>query len=230
MLLRWSSTAAGAFVAAALLTGCSSESQDYRALDSQDKAAADAAAHEDHGHGEKGPHGGDIVEFGDHSLHAEVVVDEEKNVLDIYILGADGKTEQTIDAKELKLSFAHGDKSEDFLVAAPADAAGPVSKFSVTSEELVEELHEHEHATLSFTAGGKEYSGTVHHHHDHGHEGHAHGDAEKKADAAAPAADSKPAEAAPEAKAEEKPADAPAEKPAAEAEKPGAEKPVDAAK
>ena len=49
------------------------------------------------------------------------------------------------------------------------------SKFSITSEDLSQELHHHaEGAALQFMADGIAYTGTVVHDHDHGH-GEEHG-------------------------------------------------------
>ena len=40
----------------------------------------------DHGHSEKGPHGGGIVELGDEEYHAEIVVDHDTESVAVYVL------------------------------------------------------------------------------------------------------------------------------------------------
>ncbi len=125
---------------------------------------------EDHGHGQKGPNGGEIVELGDEDFHAEVVLDEKKGEMSIYILGRDAKTAKPIEATELVLSFKHGDKSEDFKLVATkqeGDAEGQASLFSITDPKLMDELHEHaeDGATLAFAVGEKKLSGVIKHSH-----------------------------------------------------------------
>ena len=159
------------------LLGCADSGGDYQEVTPEAaKAAADSHDH-DHAHAH-GPNGGDLVELGDHSIHAEVVFDEGSGKLDVYLLGEDAKTAHPVALTELTLSFAHGDESEDFkLAAAPLDgeAEGQSSRFSVTDKEIAEEFHEHtDGAHLQFSIDGKEYKGEVHHHHDHA--GHDHGD------------------------------------------------------
>ena len=163
------------------LLGCAESGSDYQDVTPE---AAKAAAESHEHHHAHGPNGGDLVELGDHSIHAEVVFDEEHGKLDVYLLGEDAETAHPVALTELTLSFAHGDETEDFtLTAAPLDgeAEGQSSRFSVTDEEIAEEFHEHtDGAHLHFELDGKEYAGEVHHHHGHDHgdhsDGHDHGD------------------------------------------------------
>ena len=125
---------------------------------------------EDHGHGQKGPNGGEIVELGDEDFHAEVVLNEKKGELSIYILGSDAKTAKPIEATELVLSFKHGDKSEDFKLLATkqeGDAEGQASLFFTADPKLLDELHEHaeDGAALTFTVGEKKLAGVIKHSH-----------------------------------------------------------------
>lgn len=188
----------------ALAAGCADSGGDYQEVTPE---AAKAAA-EDHSHAH-GPNGGDVVELGDHSIHAEVVFDEGAGQLDVYLLGEDVSTAHPVALPELTLSFSHGDTSEDFALAAkPLDGEpeGQSSRFSITDAELADEFHEHgEGAELHFTVDGKEYRGTVHHYHDHGDHGHAddghgHGDDAHGKDASAEAGESN--ESQPEAASE----------------------------
>ncbi len=159
------------------LLGCADSGGNYQEVTPE--AAKAAADSHDHGHAHAhGPNGGDLVELGDHSIHAEVVFDEGSGKLDVYLLGEDAKTAHPVDLTEITLSFAHGDETEDFkLTAAPleGEAESQSSRFTITDKEIAEEFHEHtDGAYLHFSISGKEYKGEVHHHHDHS--GHAHGD------------------------------------------------------
>jgi hypothetical protein len=161
---------------AVILTGCAGGDSKFTEV-GHDESEVGHDDHSAHGHGSHGPNGGDIVEVGSSEFHAEVVVDEDEHRIDVFILGPDAKTARPIGASEISISFKHGDEVEEFKLAASAlegEVEGQASKFSITDEELFEELHEHsEGATLSFAAGGESLSGTVTHSHDHGDE---HGD------------------------------------------------------
>lgn len=165
---------------AMILTGCTNNDSGFTEV-SHDESEVGHGDHSGHDHGAHGPNGGDIVEVGNAEFHAEVVVDEDEHRIDVFILGSDVKTAKPIAASEIAISFKHGEEVEEFkLAASPLDgeAEGQASKFSITDEELFEELHEHsEGATLTFADGDQTLTGTVKHSHDHGHEhGHAHGD------------------------------------------------------
>jgi len=194
-----------AFLLCLSLVGCTQEDA-YRVPTVEEAEAPVHDDHSGHDHHAHGPHGGSIVELGTHDIHAEAVLDEDESRLDIYILGSDTKTAQAIDATSLTLSFKHGDLSEDFeLKAAPqdGDAAGTASKFSITSEDLSQELHHHkEGAALQFMADGIAYTGTVVHDEEHGHGEHGHEDGKDSDDGHEhPAAteEPEPAESAPPA-------------------------------
>lgn len=177
MLFRRSFELALSTAFALVLSGCTDSNSEFTEV-GHDESEVAHHDHGDHGHGHHGPNGGEIVEVGNEEFHAEVVIDEETHRVDVYILGSDAATAKPIEASEVSISFKHGDEVEEFKLAAAAldgEPEGQSSKFSLMSEELFEELHEHsEGATLSFTAGGDSLSGTVTHSHDHDH-GHEHG-------------------------------------------------------
>lgn len=177
MLFRRSFELALSAAFALVLAGCTSGDSEFTEV-SHDEPEVAHDHHGDHGHGHHGPNGGEIVEVGNEEFHAEVVVDEESHQVDVYILGSDASTAKPIEASEISISFRHGDEVEEFKLAAAAldgEPEGQSSRFTLSSDELFDELHEHsEGATLSFSAGGETLSGTVTHSHDHDH-GHAHG-------------------------------------------------------
>lgn len=182
MLFRRSCELALIAAFAMIVTGCTSGDSEFTEV-SHDESEVGHEDHNGHGHGAHGPNGGDIVEVGNEEFHAEVVVDEEEHRIDVFILGSDAKTAKPIAASEISINFKHGDEIEEFKLAASAldgEAEGQASKFTITDEELFEELHEHpEGATLNFSDGDQALTGTVIHSHDHGHGGsHGHGDAD----------------------------------------------------
>ncbi len=159
------------------LAGCGGDKGgEYRVFDKGNDTAPDAEhgnAHtHDHGHGH-GPHEGDLIELGEEEFHAEVVVDEEKYKLTLYLLGADAKTAVAIEAKELTLEMPGKDAPVKYaLTAGPVDADGKVSQFEITSEALIDAFHEDSKAVGKFkvSIGGKEFTGEIKHSHDHDHD------------------------------------------------------------
>lgn len=148
--------------------GCGGDKKgdEYKQFTPHDVKTAPA---DDHGHGSGGPHGGDIVELGDEEFHAEVVVTHgDKDEIAVHVLGGDAKTAKPIEATEIVLSFKHGDKVEEFKLAATkqdGDADGKASLFKIASEEAMEELHEHGEGTLTIKVGDKTLTGKVKHAH-----------------------------------------------------------------
>src|SRR6478736_2577996 len=80
-------------IAALLSLGCTTEpKKDGGKKDDHDNK------HEKH---EKGPHKGDIVDFG--KYHAELVFERDKKSVTVYILGSDEKTATAVKAEDLTI-------------------------------------------------------------------------------------------------------------------------------
>ena len=146
-----------------------------------------AAPLPDHEHGEKGPHGGGIVELGDEEYHAEIVIDHDSHAVAVYVLGKDAKTAEQVAATEI--SVAPEGKTALTLKAAPqkTDGGGKSSKFEIVDHDTVHELMEAGflHGELRITIKDKPYIGHIDYHLDGGsHDDHDHD--EKKADDKSP--------------------------------------------
>lgn len=132
--------------------------------------------HDDHDHPSEGPHHGVLVELGSEEYHAEVVHDDASGAVTVYLLDSSAKKPVTSDTKEITINLKHGDKPEQFKLAAQpqdGDAAGQSSRFAITDKELAEHLHEAAtQPRLSLTVGGQPYSGAIPHesHGDHDHD------------------------------------------------------------
>lgn len=171
------------------LSGCGGQQGgEYRSFDAKKDTSHDAEhghvhAH-DHGHGH-GPHEGDLIELGEEEYHAEVVFDEEKHKVILYLLGADAKSAVPIEAKELTLEMPGKDAPVSHtLAAAPqeGDGEGKSSRFEITSEDLIEAFHHDPKSVGKFkvSIGGKDFTGEIKHDHDHEHDhDHKHDDAKK---------------------------------------------------
>lgn len=101
------------------------------------------------GHPSKGPNGGAIFEFaggGGHDYHGEVVHDDDKETVTIYILDESGKKNVPIDAKEIVVNFkAHDKQYQAKLKAMPMEGEkeGMSSRFVTGKDHDSEELVEH---------------------------------------------------------------------------------------
>ena len=138
-----------------------------------------APAHDhahDHAHGEHGPHGGDLIELGKGTYHAELCHSQRGNLVTVYLL--DAKAKQTVSAplKELTLNFVVKRKPVQYKLAAKplkSDADGQSSRFSTADAALFRLIADSPelHGRMSVTISGKQYVGIIHHHaHDHQHD------------------------------------------------------------
>lgn len=138
------------------------------------RAADEKGKKEDHDHPEKGPHKGALIEIGKEEYHAEIVHNDEKQTVTIYILDSTAKKAVPIEGKEILINVKHGKKVEQFKLASSpekGEASGTSSRFTVKNKELCEHLDEEDvDARLSLKIKGKSYSAKIAHDHDHDHE------------------------------------------------------------
>lgn len=141
---------------------------------SGDKAApAEAhseAGHDEHSHAAAGPHGGDLIGLGDEEYHAELVHDEAAGTVTLYVLDSAAKASVPIEATEVTINLTHEGQGEQLKLVASTDQGDPTgksSRFVLSDTKLAEHLH-HEDAKpqLVITIDGKQFRGTVEHHHD----------------------------------------------------------------
>ncbi len=163
------------FVTAIL--GCNSDDSETKEFDLK-KSKEIAKKHEEE-HAHKAPHGGELVELGDHEYNAEFVVNHDEHKLTVYVLDAHAENAVAIEQKEIVLSAVINDKEADFKLAAVDSGDGQnakASQFEIVDEELVHYLDEEDaDADFSLKIGDKEYSGEFGHHHDEDGE-HKHGE------------------------------------------------------
>ena len=141
-----------------------------------DHAHEEGHAHEDHDHEALGPHGGAIIELGEH--HAELVHDDAAGTVSVYILDGAMKENVPVDAAEATINVTVDGKGDQFKLAAlpePGDPQGKSSRF-VSSDATVGKALDLEGAAAVFvvTIDGTQVRGDIEHHHeDHDHD-HAH--------------------------------------------------------
>jgi hypothetical protein len=128
-------------------------------------------------HPTQGPHQGELLEIGKEEYHAELLVDESKKQLLIYLLEKDGKSSVAIDAPFVMINFlAAGKPVQIELKSIPqeVDPKGSSSCFGVVSPELITALHAAKpEPKLSVRIRNKAYVIKIVHKHDHAGHNHA---------------------------------------------------------
>ncbi len=130
-----------------------------------------------HAHPTQGPHQGELLEIGKEEYHAELLVDEKKKQILIYLLEKDGKSSVAIEEPFVMVNFlAAGKPVQIELKSIPqeADPKGSSSCFGAVSPELMTALHAAKpEPKLSVRIRNKAYVTKVVHKHDHSGHNHA---------------------------------------------------------
>lgn len=174
---KWMTTAGGLLLAVAFAAGCN-QNASGPAVPPADSGEGHAD-HAEHAHPTKGPRGGDLIELGNETYHAELVHDEKAGTVTIHILDANAVAAMPIGATELTINLKHQGQAEQHKLAASPDANDPPgksSRFVSTDPELGNDLeHEGAEPQLVVTINGKQYRGKIEHgDHDHDGGGHKH--------------------------------------------------------
>jgi hypothetical protein len=135
----------------------------------------DHGDHEGHDHGDHaahGPHGGELLEVGEHLAHVELIHDQTAKTVTLHMLGADAKTALTLEEAP-KLNLMIGGE------AVQVATEGSGSEFKAMHEAFAGEPE----GKIALKFEGKMYQVELAHaHHDHDdhaedhddHEGHEH--------------------------------------------------------
>ena len=141
------------------LVGCSSQSAPPLA----------EAEHDEHAHESGGPHGGAIVELGEH--HAEVVHDDAAGTVTVYILDGAATTNVPVDAKEAVINITREGLGKQFnLSVSPIEGEpeGWSSRFVSSDADLAKELdNESAAAVFVVSIDGQQHRGMIEHDHEH---------------------------------------------------------------
>jgi hypothetical protein len=166
-MIRFSLVTGLVFGLAFGVSGCNSQ-KDYKTADAIKQAPPLAEHGHDHGHAEKGPHGGSLVELGDEEYHAEVVVDADADSLLVYLLGKDAKTAVPVAAPEVSVALAGKDPVTLKASAQPDDGEGKASKFTIVDRDFVHKIMDEGvmHGDLRITIEDKPYRGEIDYHLD----------------------------------------------------------------
>ena len=128
-------------------------------------------------HSTHGPHGGELLEIGKNEFHAELVVDEAKKQVTVYVLEADAKTSLSIESPFLTVNFVlNGKPMQVQLKASPVeiDPKEQSSRFIAASPEMLDALHSTKaEPKLAIRIRNKSYVTKIVHKHDHAGHNHA---------------------------------------------------------
>ncbi|MBX3439824.1 MAG: hypothetical protein KF861_20205 [Planctomycetaceae bacterium] len=151
------------------LTGCGGGGG-YTAVTDQDVEQAEAHIDDHHHHAHTAPHGGHLIELGDHQYVAEVVLEEaEGGRLVVYFLDAHAENAVAIPLEKIEFAVEGGEPIT--LAAEPqdGDAAGSSSRFSASGDSVTVTDIEELHGGLTVEIQGTTYTGALSHSHDHDH-------------------------------------------------------------
>jgi hypothetical protein len=111
---------------------------------SQQADQAGTAESDDGDHTHTAPHGGQLVELGDHAASLEVVVNAATGALDLYVLDAHAEGYVRLPAPALTVGLKWKGTTEPIVVELPAvanpltgETAGNTSRFSAIIPQLV---------------------------------------------------------------------------------------------
>lgn len=166
----------------ALLAGCPGPQGNVKTATDADVAEAETvmAEEEAHGHHHEAPHGGHLIELGDHEYNLEVVFPDADGNLSLYVLGAHAEEAVAVALSDVEFEIDTEDDEIEVELTAVGETDGKASHFTAPAASLggaedVEDLEAHAHVTID----GTEYTGALDHDHDHeDHDHEEHGDEE----------------------------------------------------
>lgn len=126
----------------------------------------------DHDHPEEGPHGGSLVEWGEHEYHAEFTVDHKTKTAVIYILDTSAKKAPKVEpAKITKVTLTITNVTPPVTLELKHDAAKSDAKgiaFTGTHDALGKDVEFK--GNVSGTVDSLHYTGDFEEKHDHVHD------------------------------------------------------------
>lgn len=124
-----------------------------------------------HKHAKHGPHNGELIEVGNEPIHLEIVADEERGELTIYVLDEKIETPVPLQLDYLVINAKNQGKGVQYKLPAAPLTTDPVkssSSFKLKNAELLRVLHEHSSdPKIALKVGNKSYSLKIPHDHAH---------------------------------------------------------------
>ena len=153
--------------ASSLLVGCGGGEEEFQELENQPEQVEVEEHHHEHG-----PHGGHIIDLGDHEYRAEVAMDEESRQVTVYLLEHDTDDPLAVDAESITLNLMVNEQPTQVTLQAnpqEGDPEGRASRFQAPGDQIPEAVHDIEEleGELAVQIGEKSYTGELGH--DHGH-------------------------------------------------------------
>jgi hypothetical protein len=169
MVVRVFQICAASLLLPILLCGCPA-GDEFETVTTEDAEQAESHVDEHH-HDHEAPHGGHLIELGDHQYNAEVVLEGDPKQLAVYLYDAHAENAVSIESQPLTFVPEEGEPISLEPQPQEGDAEGQSSRF-VGSGAGVEGLSDLEalHGSLTVTIEGTEFTGNLEHAHDHEHE------------------------------------------------------------
>lgn len=153
-----------------VIAGCAG-GEDYETVTSEDADRAEAHADHDDHHDHEAPHGGHLIELGDHQYIAEILLEGEPKQLVVYVLDAHAVNPVAIESASITFTPEEGEPITLEAQPQEGDTDGKASKFVATDTTLTD--LEEVHGSVQVTIEQTEYAGELSHDHDHADHDHA---------------------------------------------------------
>ena len=129
-----------------------------------------ASAQAQHEHAEEGPHNGHLIELGEEEFHAELVHDDDKGTVTIYILDKKAVAPVEVDNDQVVINLVIDAQPKQFMLKTVQP--GKRNQFESRDKALGEALDkESTKGRLNVSIANKPYVGKIEHHeHEHEHD------------------------------------------------------------
>lgn len=157
------------------VVGCGSGGG-YQDVTDEDVRHAEEHVDEHHHHHHEAPHGGHLIELGEHQYNAEVVLDDSGQLV-VYVLDAHAENAVAIAQEQIEFAVEGGSPIVLTAEAQEGDPEGKSSRFVAAGDAVNVDDAEELHGSLTVEIDGNSFTGELahdHEGHDHDHEGHDH--------------------------------------------------------
>ncbi|MGD9853657.1 MAG: hypothetical protein AB7U20_01780 [Planctomycetaceae bacterium] len=173
--LGWFRSSIAGVASLLVMSGCGGGGGgDYAPVTAKDVEHAESHVHDHDHHAHAAPHGGHLIELGEHQYNAEIVLEAEAGRLVVYVLDAHAENAFPVPLEQIEFSVEGG--APITLTAEPQDGEpeGQSSRFVAAGAAVtfgdIEELH----GSLKIEINGSSYTGALTHDHDEHDHDHAH--------------------------------------------------------
>jgi len=156
------------------LSGCGGGGGGYQEVTSEDVQHAEEHGDEHHHHAHEAPHGGHLIELGEHQFNAEVVLEKDTGRLVVYVLDAHAENSVPVALEQIEFAVEGGPPIVLAAEAQESDPQGHSSRFAASGDSVTVNDIEELHGSVQIEIDGTSYTGELSHDHEEHDHDHAH--------------------------------------------------------